>query len=233
MFWTTVKRYIPFVILVILSVTAIVYFRDYLTFESLKEKREALLQYRDQYPVLAPITFILLYITITALSVPGAVFVTLFGGFLFPQPLSTIYVLIGATIGASIIFLAAKTAFGDLLREKAGPVLQKMESGFRENAVSYLLFLRFIPIFPFWLVNLAPAFFGVTLWTFVWTTFIGILPGSAVYTQVGAGLGAILDSGEEFSISAVFNWKLRIALIALGLFVLIPVIVKKFRKKNP
>lgn len=226
------KRFIPLIILVILSVFAFIFFRQYLTFEELQKNRITILQITEAYPILAPICFILIYIAVTALSIPGAVYITIFGGFLFEQPFSTLYVLIGATIGASIIFLAAKTAFGTLLKEKAGELLQKMESGFRENAISYMLFLRFVPLFPFWLVNLAPAFFGVSLWTFIWTTFIGILPGSTVFTQVGAGLGAILDKGDTFSLEAVFNWKLRIALIALGLFSLIPVIVKKIRKKK-
>jgi uncharacterized membrane protein YdjX (TVP38/TMEM64 family) len=96
--------------------------------------------------------------------------------------------------------------------------------------VSYLLFLRLVPLFPFWLVNLAPAFLGIPLRTFVWTTFIGIIPGAFVFAQAGAGLGAILDSNQGLSINGIFNWQVKIALIALGIFALIPILVKKIRK---
>jgi uncharacterized membrane protein YdjX (TVP38/TMEM64 family) len=129
------------------------------------------------------------------------------------------------------VFLVARSAFGDILRKKVKiQTIQKMEKGFQENPVSYLLFLRFIPLFPFWMVNLVPAFFGVHFWTYVWTTFLGILPGSFVFTQAGAGLGEIFESEDPFSFDAIFNLKIKIALVCLGLFALIPVILKKIFK---
>lgn len=228
-----IKRFFPlFIILTLMVLVYAMGLTDLLTFEALKDNRETLLAFVSEHPVLAPAAFILTYAASTALSIPGGVFLTLFGGFLFPQPLSTIYVVTGATIGAIIIFLAAKTALGDLLKEKAGETLHKMQAGFQENATSYMLFLRLVPLFPFWLVNLAPAFFGVALFTYAWTTFVGIIPGAFVYTQAGAGLGAILDSGETFSLQGLFNRDVKIALVALGVFALIPIIVKKVWKKK-
>ena len=168
----------------------------------------------------------------TALSVPGAVFLTLLGGYLFPQPFSTIYVVFSATCGATLIFLAARTALKEILKKKAGPFLQKMEKGFQENAVSYLLFLRFVPLFPFWLVNIAPAFFRVSLITFVWTTLVGIFPGSLVFTLAGGGLEKILENNETFSITTIFNTQIKIALVLLGIIALVPIIWKKFKKNN-
>jgi uncharacterized membrane protein YdjX (TVP38/TMEM64 family) len=141
-------------------------------------------------------------------------------------------VLIGATIGATLLFLAARTALGESLRKKAGPLLTKMEKGFKENAVSYLLFLRFVPLFPFWLVNLAPAFFNVPLRTFVWTTAVGILPGAFVFTQAGAGLNAIFENEGVFSVHTILNTQLKIALVCLGIFALIPVAIKKYRARK-
>jgi len=177
--------------------------------------------------------FIGVYTLSTALSIPGAVFLTIFGGFLFPQPYSTLYAVFGATFGAILIFLAAKTALGDTLKHKAGKRMQKMRAGFQDNAANYLLFLRLVPLFPFWMVNLAPAFFGVTLLTFAWTTFVGIIPGAFVFAQAGAGLGSILDSAEEFSVGEILTWDVKIALLALGIFALIPPMVKHFKgKKN-
>lgn len=205
---------------------------EYLTFGELKRHREALTSFVESYPLAAPLLYTLTYAVSTALSIPGAIFLTLFGGFLFPQPFATIYVVTGATIGAIIIFLAARTALGETLKEKAGPRLKKMQKGFQEDAANYLLFLRFVPIFPFWLVNLAPAFFGVNLWTFAWTTFVGIIPGAFVFAQAGAGLGAILDSGKELSIDTIFNTEVKIALIALGIFALLPTVIKRFRRNK-
>jgi len=227
------KKWIPLIIIVaaMIAIYASGIYKM-LTFDALKAHRMQLLSFIEAHPFLSPLIFILIYVAVAALSIPGATFVTLFGGFLFPFPLSTLYVMIGATGGALCIFLAAKTAFGDVLREKAGPLMQKMGDGFQKGAVSYMFFLRLVPVFPFWLVNLAPAFFGVRAWTFIWTTFIGIIPGTAVYTEAGAGLGDIFDKGESFSLGSIFNTKIKIALVLLGLVALIPIVYKKIKERK-
>jgi len=225
------KRWIPLIVIIILMLIA--YFSgitQFLTFENIKENRHLILSYIDQYPFLTLSLFVLLYIVMTALSLPGGALLSIIGGFLFGVPLSTIYVVVGATIGATIIFLAARTAIGDLLKRKAGPFLSKMDAGFQKNTASYLLFLRLIPLVPFWLVNIAPAFFNVKTRTYLWTTFVGIIPGAYVFTQAGNGLGAIFDSGKEFSIETVFNIEVKIALVVLALFALIPIFVKRLRR---
>ena len=204
----------------------------YLSFDCLKEYHHNLKAYILLHPVLVPILYMLIYIVLTALSVPGAIFLTLLGGYLFPQPWSTIYVVSSATCGAVLIFLAARTALAPFLKEKAGPFLKKMEQGFQENAASYLLFLRFVPVFPFWIVNLAPAFFGVPLRTFVWTTLVGIAPGSFVFTLAGGGLEKIFESDQAFSLNAVFNTQLKIALTLLGIFALVPILIKKMKQRR-
>jgi len=107
-----------------------------------------------------------------------------------------------------------------------------MRNGFQKNAASYFLFFRLVPPFPFWLVNLAPAFLGVSMWTFVWTTFVGIIPGAFVFTQAGAGLGEILKQNQELSLSTLFNFQVKVALIALGFFALLPIFIKKLFKKE-
>jgi uncharacterized membrane protein YdjX (TVP38/TMEM64 family) len=226
-----IKKWIPFLVIVILMLIA--YFSGilhYFSFAKLQMHRHTIVAFVTEHWVVSPLLFIFLYIIVAALSLPVGVFLSLLGGFLFTQPFSTLYIVIGATIGASFIFLAAKTALADLLKQKASKFLPKIEAGFRENGVSYLLFLRLVPLFPFWLVNLAPAFLGVRLRTFVWTTFVGIIPGAFVFAQAGAGLGAILDANQGFSIDGIFNWQVKIALIALGIFALIPIVVKKMRK---
>ncbi len=224
------KKWLPLTIIILLMIVAyFVGLPKYLTFESIKTHREALLTQIENHPVLMPALFILLYIVVVSLSLPGGTILTLLGGFFFKIPWGAIYVIVGATIGATIIFLAARTALGDLLRKKAGPFLKKMEGGFQKNAASYLLFLRFIPLFPFWLVNIAPAFFNVKTKTYIWTTFVGIIPGSYVYAQAGSGLGAIFEEGKSFSFNSVFNTQMNFALVLLALFSLIPILVKKLR----
>ncbi|NGX59770.1 MAG: hypothetical protein KR126chlam3_00927 [Chlamydiae bacterium] len=226
-------RYIPLLIIVILMLFA--YFSGIykaLDFETLKYHHNELTEFVNRNPIQTPLMFISMYIAVAALSLPVAIFLSLLAGFLFPQPFCTIYVVIGATIGATILFLAAKTALGGFLKKKASPFLAKMADGFQKNAASYLLFLRFVPFFPFWVVNLAPAFFNIRLRTFIWTTLIGITPGTFVSTQAGRGLNAIFESEEGFTFGAIFNTEMKIALICLGILSLIPILVKKWRKKK-
>ena len=231
--WGYSKRFAPLLILIVLIIAVYASgITDILSFASLKKHRLSLLQFVENHAVLAPVIYILCYIAITALSIPVAALFTIAGGFLFPLPLSTLYVVIGATIGATCIFLIAKTAIGDFLRKRAGKMIAKMEKGFEEHAISYMLFLRFIPVFPFWLVNLAPALFGVKLRDFIWTTFVGIIPGSYVFTQAGSGLGAIFESGKTFSLDNVLNTQIKIALVLLAIFALLPIVIKKIIKKK-
>ena len=205
---------------------------EHVTFENLKNHRKQLLSFVENSPYFSPLIFITIYALFISLSLPGGAILSLTGGFLFGALKGTILVIIGATIGASIIFYAAKSLFKELLQKKAHPFLNKMEKGFQKNAASYLLFLRFIPLFPFWLINLAPAFFQVSFWTFFWTTFVGIIPGSYIYAQAGSGLGRIFETGENFSLENIFNFEIKIALFLLALFTLIPTLIKYFLRKK-
>jgi pyruvate/2-oxoglutarate dehydrogenase complex dihydrolipoamide dehydrogenase (E3) component/uncharacterized membrane protein YdjX (TVP38/TMEM64 family) len=228
------KRYLPIALIAVLMM--ILYATgayQYLSFNELNKRHQELKGFVGSYPFSAPLLFIGVYIVATAASLPGGAFLSLIGGFLFPIPFSTLYVVIGATIGASFLFLAARTAIGDSLKKKAGPLLRKMGAGFQHNAWSYLLFLRLVPIFPFWLVNLAPALFGVSFITYLWTTFVGIIPGAYVFTQAGAGLSMIFESEDSLSLTTIFNTQIKIALVALGIFALMPILLKKiFNRKG-
>ncbi len=225
------KRWLPLIL--IATLMAIAYasgFADAISFENLRIHRAEIVSFVAERPYQAPLVYIGVYIVTVALSLPGGAMLSIIGGFLFPQPWATLFVLVGATTGAVCIFLAAQTALGDFMRKRAGGILKKMEKGLHENMVSYLLFIRMVPAFPFFLVNLAPALFGVPLRTYIWTTFIGIIPGAFVFTQAGTGIGSILDDGKELSMSTIFTTDVKIALCALALFSLLPVVVKKFRK---
>ncbi len=183
----------------------------------------------DQHGLLAIGLFVGLYALSTALSVPGGLVLTVTGGFLFGQWLGTIGVVIGASAGAIAVFLIARSTLGEALRAKVGPAMQKMESGFRDNALSYLLVLRLIPLFPFFVVNIVPALLGVPLRTYVIGTSLGIIPGVFVYATVGAGLGSIFDSMQEFTPSAALTPEVVAALVGLAVLSMLPVAYKKFR----
>ena len=227
------KRLIPLVVLVAgLIAFFALGFDKYLTFEALRENRAWLLDQVRQSALLAAAVYIGVYILVVAFSLPGGAVMTITGGFLFGQWIGSLYVVFAATIGATILFIAAKTALGDMLRAKAGPFLKRMEAGFRENALSYLLVLRLIPIFPFFIVNLVPAFLGVSLRVFVLATFVGIIPGSFVYATVGAGLGSIFDSGEEFSAKGILTPEIVTALVGLAILALLPVAYKWYKAKR-
>ena len=228
-----IRRFLPLGVLA-LAIGAVFAsgLHNYLSFDALKEHREALLGFVNANPLTAPLVFIVVYAVATALSVPGGVILTIAGGFMFGTWLGGMCVVIGATIGATAVFLIAKTAFGDVLRAKAGPRLGKMEAGFRENALSYLLVLRLIPLFPFWLVNLVPAFLGVALRTYAFGTFVGIIPGSLVFASVGNGLGAVFDAGGTPDLGIIFEPAILGPILALSLLALMPVAYKRFVAKK-
>ncbi|NQU71304.1 MAG: TVP38/TMEM64 family protein [Rhodospirillales bacterium] len=207
-------------------------FHQFLTFEELRANRVDLLTWVDANTVLAAISFIAAYAMTIVFVPPSGTLITVFGGFVFGVVFGTAYVVIGATMGATILFLVAKLAVGDYLRERAGPGIRKMEAGFRDNEMSYMLVLRLVPLFPFWLVNLAPAFLGVRLGTFVIGTLFGIIPGTAVFATFGAGLGSILDSNEDFSMTGILTPMIVAGLIGLAVLALIPVVYKMVRGRK-
>ena len=204
----------------------------HLSFAALRDNREAMLAWVDEVGWVAALSYMGLYAGVVALSVPGALFLSLAGGFVFGAFAATGYTVIGATVGATVVFLIAANALGDSLRKRAGPALQRMESGFRDNALSYLLVLRLIPLFPFWLVNLVPALLGVPLGTFVIATFFGIIPGTAVFCLAGAGLGGGFDAGEEFSLANILTGETIGALVGLAILALLPIAYKRWRRKG-
>ena len=224
-----IVRFLP---LIILAAAIIGFFAigldEYLTFDALRENHVTLSAFVAEQGVIAVTLYIAIYTLSVALSVPGVSILTIAGGLLFGQWFGSVYVVFGATLGAIAVFLIAKTAFGDALRQRMGPGMRKMEVGFQENALSYLLVLRLIPLFPFFLVNIVPAFLGVELRTYAIGTFIGIIPGSFVFATVGAGLASIFDQNGEFSVTAILTPEITIALVGLAVLALLPIAYKKF-----
>ncbi len=204
----------------------------YLSFEQLREHRSELMAYVAGMPVKAALIYVALYAAATALAVPGGVILTLTGGFLFGVWVGTGLTVLGATIGATGLFMIARTALAGTLRAKAGPFLARMEAGFKEDALSYLLVLRLVPAFPFFIVNLVPALLAVPLRTFVVATFLGIIPGTFVFSSIGAGLGSIFDSMQEFTLKGALTPQVLTALIGLAVLAVIPVVVKRIKARK-
>ena len=222
----------------------------YLTIETLAENREALRALIGTNMLLSLAIFVAVYAAAIALSLLGGAVLTIAGGFLFGWLLGGAASILGASIGASIVFLIARSALGDLLAARAGPWLSRFRQGFQEDAFSYLLFLRLVPIFPFWLVNLAPGLLGVSFATYVATTILGIIPGTFAFALAGNGLDSVIEAqqaahqsclakpgpGGQESCSyaldpgALLTPELIVGLVALGLVALIPVAVKWFRR---
>jgi uncharacterized membrane protein YdjX (TVP38/TMEM64 family) len=225
------KRYLPILILICLSVTAwFLGLHHYLSFDALRAHHEKIDAYITLYPTASALLYMGVYITIVGLSIPGATFMTLVGGLLFGQLVGTCCVVMSATIGATILFISAKLASQDILWQKAGPWVEKMKRGFQEDAFFYLLTVRLIPIFPFVAINLVAAVLQVPLKTFMITTFIGIIPGTFIYVSIGDALKDVLLS-PVFTSKIVLEPKLLLALGGLGILSLLPVFYKRFGKR--
>jgi len=228
------RRFLPLAVLV---AGLVVFFalggHRYIALDALERHREALLALVADHAVLAVAGFIAAYAVMVAFSIPGALVMTVGAGFLFGTLGGAACSVVGATLGSIALFLAARTALGDLLRDRAGGAVKRMRAGFQEDALSYLLILRLIPLFPFWLVNLVPALLGVSLKVFVIGTFFGIIPGSLVYASVGNGLGALFEAGEAEKIEqAIYQPQVLLPIAGLIALSLLPVIYKKVKGRR-
>lgn len=226
------RRWIPFLILLLASVAALalLFWQGGISFEAVSAHSAWLRAKVDAAPFLAGIVLFVIYAAVTALSLPVATLVTVVAGYLFGTLVASIWVVLGATLGSVIVFLAARGALHDTLMARAGPWLKRMEKGFQDDALSYLLVLRLLPIFPFWLVNLVPALLGVKLWIYVLGTALGIIPGVVVYAALGNGLGAVLARGDEPELSIILDPVVILPLVGLAVFAMLPVAWKRWQK---
>ena len=180
----------------------------------------------------AELAFVVSYVLVVAFSLPIAILMTPLGGFLFGMWMGAALSVIGATLGSIAIFLVARTAFYDLFHARAGAALARLEEGFRRDSFSYLLFLRLVPIFPFWLVNIVSALLGVRLDRFVMATAIGIVPAACIYAGVGDGFGLLFEKGQAPDLSIIFQWRILGPLLGLAALSLLPVAYKLFRARR-
>jgi uncharacterized membrane protein YdjX (TVP38/TMEM64 family) len=218
--------------IIIVSLAAFFYFGldKYMTLEALKQHRHAMLAWTQSHTILAMLSYMLTYILLVAISFPGASLLTIVGGFLFGIVVGSLLVSVSATVGASIIFWAARTALGDFFEKRAGRFIGRMEKGFQENALSYLLVLRLIPIFPFWLVNIMPAILNIRFSVYLIGTFLGIIPGVVVYVMLGNGLGFAFDKGEAIDFHLIYAPQILIPIVGLAILSFVPMVYKAIKK---
>ncbi len=209
--------------------------QQYFTLEFLSAQREVLVSYVEANYALSLIGFGVLYTLAVAFSFPAASILTIFAGFLFGWFVGGITVAFAATAGAALLFLAARSAFGDFLKDKVGGRVKSLANGFERDAFSYLLVLRLAPVFPFFVMNIAPALFNVPLRTYVAATFLGIMPGTFAYTYLGQGVESVLiaaqEAGTEPSVGDLVTTEITLAFAALACVAVMPTIIKKLRNR--
>ncbi|HEU4661606.1 MAG TPA: VTT domain-containing protein [Pseudolabrys sp.] len=246
---TLACRFIPLVVILVAAGLMYVAVGDRaLSLEALVRHRMTIDAFVAAHRTVAVVVFIAIYILAVTLSVPGSWFLTVTGGFLFGVPLGAAAAVVGATIGATFVFLIARTALAEPLLRRAGSRITLIAKGFRDDAFSYLLFLRLVPAFPFFLVNLVSAVAGVRLSPFVGATALGIVPAAIVYTFAGTGLDAIIaaqqatyricvdgggvDCRMNFSPQDVLTPHLLCALVGLAVLALVPVVVHRISDRR-
>lgn len=230
------RRWVRWLPLAILVLGTVLFFalglNRYVSFTKLRMYHQDLTDFVAAYYVKALLIYGVIYLLFVALSLPGVAWLTIVGGLLFGIVPATIVVVLAATAGACLLFAAAKTSLGEYLHTHAGPWFGKMERGFAENQWSYMLIMRLVPVLPFFIANLIPAFLGVPLHIFAITTVIGIIPATAIFATIGHGLGSVLKNNEVLSWHGLFTLEIKLALFGLALLAALPILIKYWRHRR-
>ena len=205
---------------------------DYVSLESFRTRQLGIVAFIQSEYYLSILIFIGLYVVSTALSIPGALILTMIGGYLFGAFLGAFFSLIGAVVGASILFIAARSAFGDLFKPKMGSSVERMRKELTKNAFFYLLSLRLAPIFPFFVINIAPAFLNISFSNFFFASLFGMIPGTGVYALMGSGLHKTLIAGERFYNIPNVSLEFLAGLVGLAVLSLVPILIRRWKNKD-
>lgn len=230
------KRFLPLMLFAVVAVGLAYIFRDQLSFDNFAQHRAELLTYRDSHYLASVVVFMAVYVAIVTFSLPGATVATLAGGFLFGVFPGALFNVAGATIGASCLFLAARWGLGDWLASKmdtSSGRIKTLKDGIDDNQWSMLFLIRLLPIVPFFVANLLPAFIGVPLHRFVISTGLGIIPGTVVFTSIGAGLGSVLKTGGTPDLGVIFEPQILLPLLGLAALSALPIIYKRVKRPSP
>jgi uncharacterized membrane protein YdjX (TVP38/TMEM64 family) len=229
------SRHIPLIVILTVAVIGALTLRDQISFETLRQNRETLLAFRDQNLIGMVAAFLVTYVAIVAFSLPGAAIASISGGFLFGLAPGTVLNVTAATIGACLIFLAARRGIGATLSarlETSEGKMKRLKDGLRENEISVLFLLRLVPAVPFFVANLLPALVGVKFRNFVWTTALGIVPGAIVFTWIGVGLGEVFDRGETPNLSLLWEPHVLGPMLGLCVLAVLPIVIKALRGRK-
>ena len=229
---TSLARKLPLIAILAVAAVGAFTLRDQLSFEALAANREALIAFRDANYAATVLVFVAAYVAIVAFSLPGATIATLTGGFLFATFPGALFNVIGATIGATLIFLAARWGLGERLAERMDTSegrIHRIKQGIDRNQWEMLFLIRLVPAVPFFVANLLPALVGVPLHRFAITTFLGIIPGAVVYTSVGAGLGEVFARGETPDLGIIFEPHILLPILGLAALAALPIVLKALR----
>ena len=229
------KQFGPLLILFAGALVGAILFRDLVTFETLKQNRQILVEFRDAHFGLMIVGFLSFYVLIVSFSLPGASVTSITGGFLFGLPVGTVLNVSAASTGAIVIFGAARAGFGKLVTKKIdrfGGSMAVFKEKLLENEISVLLMLRLLPIIPFFAVNIMAALIGVKFKNFVLTTVLGIIPGALVFTWIGVGIGNVFDQSGKPDISLIWSPHVLGPLVGLALLVGAPAFIRIFRPKE-
>ena len=228
-------RRLPIIAILLVAIIGGFTLRDYLSFDMLRDNREMFIEFRDANYLATVLVFIVCYVVIVGFSLPGATIATLTGGFLFATFPGVLYNVTGATIGATLIFTAARWGFGERLGarlEGSEGAVKKIKDGIDENQWSMLFLIRLLPAVPFFMANLIPSFLEVPTHRFIISTFLGIIPGAVVFTSVGAGLAEVFEMGGMPDLSIIFEPRILLPIMGLAALSLLPVAIKAFRGKK-
>lgn len=228
-------RRLPLLAIAVGAVVGLVYFRQYLSFQALGQNRDWLIGLRDAHYLLTALAFVAIYTLVVVTSLPGALIMTLTGGFLFGLFPGVVFNIGAATLGATLLFVAVRAGFGrDVATriETQGGTVARLQSSLKQNEVWVLLTMRLIPVLPFFICNIVPAFVGVGFWAFVITTFVGILPAGVIYASIGAGLGDIFARGEVPQLNVLLRPEFSLPLIGLAALSALPLVVKYIQSRK-
>ena len=205
----------------------------HVSLDELRANSDRLQTYVQSHPVLSLSSYLAAYVLCIALSLPVALVMTVSGGFLFGPWLGGPTAALGCTLGATAVFLISRLTVGDALEARTGPRVRAIAEGLRKDAFFYLLTLRLIPVTPFWLANVAAGLIAIRVPVFVAATFLGILPASLIYAGIGAGLGALFDSGAPVNLHTLVTPQMALPLAGLGLLSVLPILYQRYRNRRP
>jgi uncharacterized membrane protein YdjX (TVP38/TMEM64 family) len=220
------RRILPLLVLVGLAAAGFVLLRG-VGWDSLARHQGQLTDWVSMHPIVSAVLFVGAYIATSALSLPQGAVLTVAGGLLFGAVLGCALTVAGATIGASILVVIVRSAFGQTLDRHRGRIPQHVQTRLQRDGFSYLLALRLIPLFPFWVVNLAAAIAGIRLAAFVPATLLGIAPASFVFSSIGAGVATVLAKGQTPDLSVLLSAHILLPLLGLAALSLLPALVRR------